>query len=172
MVKLSTRKIGANSQKKESDSMTTKEKIIRITFIIYLVEVLVFTFVIRESLVFRTFDNRGTVLVPFREYVELLHGHNRAFWTKQIILNILLFIPLGVLLPVISDWFKKLWKVVLIGFLFSCFIEAMQYITGRGLTEIDDVINNTLGAFLGFLICVLISTKLRKTEDYERNKET
>ena len=151
--------------------MTTKEKLIRITFIIYLVGVLVFTLVIRESLVFRTFDNRGTVLVPFREYTELLHGHNRVFWIKQIILNILLFVPLGILLPMICDRFKKLWKIVLIGFLFSCLIEVMQYITGRGLTEIDDVINNTLGAFLGFLIYACIS-KPRKTEDYERNKKT
>ena len=141
--------------------MATKNKLIKKIFIIYIVGVIVFTFIIRENLVVRTCNNREIVFIPLREYVKIFHGQNRSFWFKQIMLNILLFVPLGIMLPMISERFKKLWKVVLIGFLFSCLIEAMQYITGRGLTEIDDVINNTLGAFLGYLIFVRIS-KLRK----------
>ena len=38
----------------------------------------------------------------------------------------------------------------MVAFLFSVSIETLQYITGRGITEVDDVINNTLGGVLGW----------------------
>lgn len=41
-------------------------------------------------------------------------------------------------------------RVLLVAFLFSVSIETLQYITGRGITEVDDVINNTLGGVLGW----------------------
>ena len=47
--------------------------------------------------------------------------------------------------------------------LFSGTIEIMQYITGRGLTEVDDVITNTIGAAVGVVIYKIISTVYRST---------
>lgn len=36
----------------------------------------------------------------------------------------------------------------------------MQYITGRGLTEVDDVINNIFGTVIGFIIYIVIHRAL------------
>ena len=77
-----------------------KDKIIKIVFIIYILGVVFFTFVVRETLVPRTFGHRGAELRPFREYYSLFRYQNHFFWFKQIALNILLFVPLGILLPV------------------------------------------------------------------------
>lgn len=60
---------------------------------------------------------------------------------SDIIKNIALFIPLGF---IISGR-----KGVAIGFILSCGIEATQYFTRLGYCEMDDVLNNTIGALIG-----------------------
>lgn len=88
----------------------------------------------------------------------LLHGDVKVTnWTslEGIILNILLFIPFGYLLP---SLFPRLrwWQVVLLGLAFSLCIELLQLITKLGYADVDDLINNTLGAAIGWLCYKLI----------------
>jgi glycopeptide antibiotics resistance protein len=54
---------------------------------------------------------------------------------------------------------------VLAGFIVSLFIELTQYITGRGLCELDDVVHNTIGAFAGIIIYKKIRYLLRNKID-------
>ena len=126
----------------------TKQKIARIVFEAYIVGVLAFTFIVRETMVLRMPDNRGVVLELLREVEAMLYQPNHMFWFMQIFLNILLFVPFGFLLPIVSLRLRNPILTVFAGFLFSSGIEAMQYITGRGLTEIDDVINTTGAMFV------------------------
>lgn len=65
-----------------------------------------------------------------------------------IILNILLYVPLGYLLPRLFPKLKA-WQVILIGLLCSAATEATQYLFKMGWCEMDDVIHNTLGAVIG-----------------------
>lgn len=125
-----------------------------IFFLIYILSVLSLTFIVRETMILRTPDNRGVILQPFREIDAMLHQPNHFFWFMQIFLNIMLFVPFGFLLPMISERFRSLWLTTVTGFVFSAGIETMQYITGRGLTEVDDVINNTAGALIGYILYI------------------
>ena len=54
--------------------------------------------------------------------------------------------------------FKKMTIIqgAVLGGAFSTFIEITQYFTRRGLLEFDDVLNNTLGAVIGFVFTKLI----------------
>ena len=64
----------------------------------------------------------------------------------QYLLNILFFIPYGLLFP----W-KDNWKRVFVTALFlSISIELSQFIFNLGWCEVDDVISNTLGAMIGW----------------------
>lgn len=65
-----------------------------------------------------------------------------GYW-KDIVLNILLFFPIG---------FLGRKKGVLFGFLLSLVIEITQYVCLLGFCEVDDVLNNTIGCFIGYLI--------------------
>ena len=65
-----------------------------------------------------------------------------------IILNILLYVPLGYLLPRLFPKLKA-WQVILIGLLCSAATEATQYLFKMGWCETDDVIHNTLGTAIG-----------------------
>lgn len=69
---------------------------------------------------------------------------------KNSILNILLFIPLGLILPVLWESFRNQKRTIRFGFSTSLVIELLQMLTFRA-TDINDLITNTLGTFLGFL---------------------
>ena len=65
--------------------------------------------------------------------------------------NIIMFIPLGVLLPILFRKFRNGWVCVLTGFICSCSIEILQHITQTGYLQLDDVVTNTTGTLLGWL---------------------
>ena len=87
-------------------------------------------------------------LIPFWSYGD-------PSLRTEILLNVLLFIPVGIL--------AGKWKVIPAAACFSLLIEGTQLLTGRGLFEFDDVIHNTLGAVIGVL--VVWSVNRLKTED-------
>lgn len=70
-------------------------------------------------------------------------------YIKNTILNVILFMPMGVLLPVIWKEYRSIKKTVFMGLAISFIIELLQIFTFR-LTDIDDLITNTLGTFLGY----------------------
>lgn len=65
-------------------------------------------------------------------------------------LNILLFVPFGYLLPLLWKRADRWWKVVLCGFVLSLGIELIQMVTHLGMFDLDDLMNNSLGALLGW----------------------
>lgn len=67
------------------------------------------------------------------------------------ILNIILFMPLGFLLPTIWPQFRTIKNVAYTGLFFSLAIELSQLLNHR-ITDIDDLLMNTLGAIIGYLI--------------------
>lgn len=121
-----------------------------IVFIIYIILVLTFTFIVRETLIWRYSGKHEAALIPFRQLIGLFKRPNHMLWFLQIILNIILFIPFGFMFPIIHQKLSK--ATIAFGVLLSLAIEIMQYITGRGLADIDDLINNALGAVIGYFI--------------------
>lgn len=82
------------------------------------------------------------------------------------LLNVVLFIPLGVLLPLLWPGFNRLRSVLLFGLLFSLWIETSQLLNIRN-SDIDDLLLNTLGAVVGFLLFRLyagLTKQLHRTE--------
>ena len=77
--------------------------------------------------------------------------------------NIIMFMPLGFLLPFIWRQFKSSWKVVCTGLLFSLAIELSQLLNMRA-TDMGDLIMNTIGAFCGWLLFYLFE-KLFKNKN-------
>lgn len=65
------------------------------------------------------------------------------------LLNVALFLPLGFLLPIFCQNFRKLHWTVLFGFCTSLLIELLQVFTCRA-TDINDLITNTAGTILGW----------------------
>lgn len=117
--------------------------------------ILFFTFIVRETFEVRHVGSRGVMLIPFRDLYSLFTAQNHSFYFWQIFLNILLFIPFGFMLSCYLYKYHRsqhiFLSILLSGLFVSISVELLQYITSRGFTEIDDVINNTVGAMIGWL---------------------
>lgn len=97
---------------------------------------------------------RGVSTMPERVY-PLFYSYREAWisWSeaswRNIIFNYCMFLPLGFLLPLGFQRFRRGLPVFLTGFGFSFLIEITQLITRRGMFEPDDLLGNTVGALIG-----------------------
>lgn len=115
--------------------------------------------------------NEGFHFSLFSSYREAYHNIDANMMKdtlfRNLILNIMLFIPVGFLIPFYSDKLKKMYRVVLIGFFATVTIELTQHFYDYGVFEIDDVFNNTLGTLLGYC-CFMIFYKLKNKENWKK----
>lgn len=90
--------------------------------------------------VIREFQTRSVNLVPFA-------------WAQknEMIANLLAFIPFGVMLSVTLKHVVFKYKLAGI-FAFSVAVEIIQYVLAIGVTDITDVMMNTLGGFFGLAV--------------------
>ena len=96
------------------------------------------------------------------------HFQPEFFWSwrawdrqrTQILTNVVMFIPVGVL----AGWMWK-WRGLWFAAGLSCVIEILQLVTSCGLCEIDDVIHNSFGAAIGVCAVVLIRVIAEKRRD-------
>lgn len=93
----------------------------------------------------RSSGAREIVLTPFMSFVW---AQEQPELYREMLMNVLLFVPLGLFLPFVFKS-RNVLKSVLTAFLLSTFIEIIQYIFGLGMAETDDLMTNTLGAFIG-----------------------
>lgn len=68
---------------------------------------------------------------------------------RQILFNMLLFVPLGAIVRALTG---KVWVTVAIGIGLSVLAEGLQFATGLGFADIDDVISNSVGLLIGVLV--------------------
>ena len=102
-------------------------------------------FILYETLMFRESGNARTNFVLFSYAGKFLKEQSVRV---GVINNIWLFIPLGTGL---YRWFQKKW-VLIVPIVMSVAIETIQYITGLGIAEFDDVFGNTMGGWIGVLV--------------------
>ena len=133
-------------------------------FMIYIVVVVGAT-MLRYSGSSISFGNR--VIYPlFYSYREAWKDFSAREW-RNIILNIMMFVPFGFLLPLVSNKFQVFWKTYLAGFLFTTIIEVTQLLLHSGIFELDDFMNNTVGAMIGYgfyRLFVFVVKKWKKQE--------
>ncbi|PUB10586.1 VanZ family protein [Paenisporosarcina sp. OV554] len=98
--------------------------------------------------------------VPFASINELLNHFYYMVPLRNILGNIILFTPLGFILVLKFKRLNNMMSVVLVGLLSSTSIEFIQLLLPNRAFDIDDIILNTLGTMIGFLI--LKATKIEK----------
>lgn len=133
-------------------------------FIIYIVVVVGAT-MLRYSGMSISWENRE-IFPLFYSYKEAWKDFSAREW-RNIILNIMMFIPFGFLLPLVSKKFQVFWKTYLAGILFTFLIEMTQLLLHLGICELDDFMNNTVGAMIGYgfyRLLMFVVKKWRKEE--------
>ncbi len=140
------------------DYKTITMRFLRFVFIIYtifLAQQLLFgsaRFLARDVLI----SNRDLYInwVPFNT-ISMYIKHFEYFkfwdWISNIFGNVIIFMPIGILLPIISKY-KSLIFSLGIGFLMSLTIEIAQYYLCLGVFDVDDIILNVFGVILGYIV--------------------
>ncbi len=97
-------------------------------------------------------------LIPFL-YLTDYDVKREAF--INIIGNVSLFIPTGIILPILYKRLDTFWKVLLAGAGISLCIELVQLALPNSVTDIDDLILNTTGVIIGYAIFSLIRRMIK-----------
>ena len=116
----------------------------RLGYILLAVSVLLILF---ATVLFRVPNPQKPQLELFWSYKAWFAGN--ASLGREIVLNILLFVPFGFSMALIT---KKNWVVIVAALVLTAATEIIQLVFGLGLFEWDDIINNTLGAVTGVMM--------------------
>ncbi|MBS7007877.1 VanZ family protein [Anaerostipes sp.] len=137
----------------------------RILFCLYII--LIFYFVLLSERYGREtgYETSHVNLVLFKEI--------KRFWMYRSLLtpeafitnlagNIFAFCPFGFLLPVMTEKKRGFIKVVAGTFAFSFIIESCQFIFKVGVFDVDDLLLNTVGGLIGYIIYKISVTIYRR----------
>ena len=101
-------------------------------------------------------------LVPF---IDVLKG--RGDFIRQVVLNMIMTIPFGFLMPLVKKGNVSLLKVIFYTFLLSLGIELLQpLINGFRSSDITDLITNVIGGSIGYVMYLIFKPLTTKTLDY------
>ncbi len=115
------------------------------------------------------YDWHGSAnFVPFASILQLITEVGGGQALVNILGNVVLFIPFGVLLPLFFDRMKTFWALIWRIALISVAIESLQVFTRARAVDIDDVILNTVGGALGFLALQILLPLVRRSEKIAR----
>jgi glycopeptide antibiotics resistance protein len=92
--------------------------------------------------------------VPFQTINMYYKGHqrNNKTATFNLLGNLLGFIPFGMLLPLAISWFRRLVPMLSAIVVLSLGFETVQLVTGLGIFDVDDLLLNTTGSLLGYIL--------------------
>lgn len=132
----------------EEQSKVSKatNKLTTVLFIIYLIATY-WILLFKLGVQFSYMGNRRVNLIPFSDPLIL----NGKADVGEIILNVVVFVPLGIYAGILFErW--NFGKKLFFFFLISLIVEGLQFILAVGAFDISDIITNTSGGIIGFII--------------------
>lgn len=119
----------------------------------YLVYVLMMTVIMREPM-----DHAAYQLGLFETLGATVR--QKCYFIE----NILFFVPLGLLLPVMFEKLQKWYILTPTVMGISLIIELAQLISRRGMCQTDDLVANTIGGLIGFGCYLIFAVSERKNK--------
>ncbi len=132
--------------------------------IAYVVDAALIT-LIREAI----FETPESMLIPAQSYYNITvrgWGGESKYIAAGVIGNVVMFVPLGLFLGNLIRNKRSFLIVAVIAFGLTLTIETIQYFCCIGTFEVDDLINNTWGALIGYSICCVL--RLKKINNWKQ----
>jgi len=98
-------------------------------------------------------------LTPFETinmYIVYMDYFSFHIWFINLFGNIIAFMPLGFLLPLLSDRWKGAIRITILSFFVSLSAETIQLTFHVGRFDVDDMILNTIGGLLGYIMLQIL----------------
>jgi glycopeptide antibiotics resistance protein len=137
-------------------------------FIIYIIIAVILLFLSPYRQAAYEINSAGTNpynIIPFKtitDYIKASAHINQRIWMSNLFGNILAFFPLGIFLPWLFKRFIGFWRTLSTVFLATASVEILQFATRVGSFDIDDIILNTIGGAIGYLLLKIFSLLLLK----------
>lgn len=133
--------------------------VIKTLMYIYISFVLFFTLMPIIASLPHIFDH-SYVFMNMNLFSDVFGG--RGDFVRQVLLNVIMTIPFGFLLPLTNKKYNFI-KVVLYTFLFSLCIELLQpLINGVRSSDITDLVTNTCGGIIGYIFYLIFKPLIHK----------
>ena len=141
--------------KNKNNNSKKGNAVLTAVFLLYIVTVLRIT-VFRPGFGFAHLMTNGSINASlFKEYGPILAQGRWLLFIYLFVGNIIWFVPLGLYLQYTHKR-KRLLLAAVCGFLFSLLIESLQYLLGTGTSELDDLVLNTCGAWIGAALVLAV----------------
>ena len=102
------------------------------------------------------FDSGLILPLKYNLRVFFARDYHYRGWAAEIIGNVALFVPVGIIWPYCFEKLNRFWKVFLAGAGYSLLVELSQLLFFTRTTDIDDLLANTLGVILGAALFFII----------------
>ena len=138
------------------------ERKVTLTHIVFLLYLLIMAWIILFKTAFSMADVKMLVGERSANFIPFYYDNepNVRYHAKEIILNILIFVPFGVCLRMLGNTLKK---GAIIAVISTIALEVVQFLFAIGRADITDVLTNTFGAIVG-LFLYLLAAKIFKNE--------
>ncbi len=155
--------------------MTKKEWIrifSKIAFVIYMI-ILVYFLLLSDGFG-RTVrhDSFHYNLIPFTEIMRFVKYRDYIGFDNvmlNLLGNVIAFVPFGALVRFVINRSVRWYEVVLYTFCFSLSVELLQLVAKVGSFDVDDLILNTLGGLIGYIVYYILK-KLDQLSDTVQRK--
>lgn len=91
-------------------------------------------------------------VIPLRTIGVYLANLDSGFWLRNLVGNLFLLLPVGLVGPIVFPWMDRWWRVLLAAVALSLAIEVAQLWVPDRSADVDDVLLNVAGAILGYAI--------------------
>lgn len=140
--------------------------VLTLCFICYMILLVYFLFFSEEygrDELYTTYQYNFKLFRELRRYIAYREQIGVAYFLINVVGNVAAFMPFGFLVPVmyreqrkdmvfVGHYFRSFLFVTMLGFVFSLCIETVQLLTKVGCFDVDDLMLNTFGVVLGYII--------------------
>ncbi len=143
--------------RKELKEMT-KKRLKRASWLLFYLYIILLSY----FLFFSEHYGRGYVVENYRYNLQFFKEIERFILYREqlgfesfivnILGNILAFAPFGFLLPLLNKRYRGFLKIIFLSLLFSLTIETIQLYLKVGIFDVDDLLLNTVGGLLGYIV--------------------
>lgn len=156
-----------------------------VCFICYMILLIYFLFFSEEygrDEAYTTYQYNLTFFRELRRYLAYRDQIGNAYFLINVVGNVVAFMPFGFLVPVMyreqrkesthnGHYFRSFLFVTALGFFLSLGVETIQLVSKVGCFDVDDLMLNTFGVILGYLIYYISKKIIGIMELYGRSRQ-
>ena len=148
----------SNKEKKEQSGIGGK--LLFLLYLLLVIRLLIFKYPVEELKAIVDSWEKGVILEglesanftlfkTIKMYIRYAYKLNSF---ENLVGNVAVFIPFGFFLPRISRWVNHWFMVLTSAFFFSLGIELFQLFSAFGAFDVDDLLLNSVGALIGYIL--------------------